>query len=816
MHPFLISLFIVIFVFSVHFIFISHNLLVPLLWSLFFVYMYKKNYFNIAINTYLLFILLLFSDYLNFESFNTNQEFAYFSLVMFITFVFLFTYQILGLHWPKIAKVFGYAAAITSYAILVLYFLYAVSFESRIIEDSIYMASHLGYFVESRVKFISAWWTIAVLFSTILMGYLLLRLKIDNKVTSKMTKLLLFFSIILTLFIVISKRHDIRLIYFIKDLAKHDTRNHVDALKFRQKSEEKREQTTMEVQASKDKQGETYIVVISEALNKKHMGLYGYIRNTTPLLTEKIKNSDLLLFTNAYSSYVHSMPLFTFSLSEINQYNNKNYDSLSIIDVLNKANIETYWINTHENTSAKDEPISVMTSKVDHLVSLNHSTLISEVKKILAKKMDSNRVIFVYLSNRWNYSSRYPQDKYTFYNEKVKLGEFGTVASKNSNINHYDNGIHYNDYIVNSLLEEFQKEQGTGGFIYMAEYAEDVIKNLGHLSSVFTYETTQIPMMAYFTKDYKKIYNNKYNTFVRHKSTLFSNDMFYDTLIGLFDVKTDRYNSKYDLFSENYKLDAKDALALYGQINYADKSNYIYWQKINTQYLIDNNNSSRVIPHRVNSIGKLKDIWNDGFRSFEFDISFGDNDTNYFHVGHHSDVMGIKMEDFLSSVDVKKIEKVWFDFKNLDQNNYKQAIKRLEYLDKKYQIKKKFIIESTTTFPFFKEVSKAGWHTSHYMPTKKIIKLLKEDNKDEMQKLAIEIAKQTKIQNVSAVSFDHRLYFFIKNYLEPNISDEVVYHIWDAPNLDSDSFAEELLNNKLYLDHRVKTLLTEYISQFNL
>jgi hypothetical protein len=305
--------------------------------------------------------------------------------------------------------------------------------------------------------------------------------------------------------------------------------------------------------------------------------------------------------------------------------------------------------------------------------------------------------------------------------------------------------------------------------------------------------------------------------------------MLYDTLVGIFDIKTDRYDSKYDFSSKDYTLKPENALVLrdftFGPgdssiavptRHYTEKSNYIYWQKVNAKYLIDTNQSSRIFPHRVNSIGKLRDVWNDGFRSFEIDVRFGDNNSTTFRIGHNEGLMGLGLEEYLSKIDYSKIERIWVDFKNLNKNNYKKALKRLEYLHNKFDLKSKIILESGTTSEFFKELRKNGWHTSYYMPTERLVKLLNENNKDEMQKLATDIAKQTKVQNVAAVSFDYRLYPFIKQYLEPLISQEIVYHIWLGPSMDSTNFKNELLEDPIYLDNRVKTILSFYTSQYYL
>jgi len=78
---------------------------------------------------------------------------------------------------------------------------------------------------------------------------------------------------------------------------------------------------------------------------------------------------------------------------------------------------------------------------------------------------------------------------------------------------------------------------------------------------------TQIPMIAWFS--------DKYYSLQKHKNTLFSNDILYDIMVGLFDIRTDKYNAKYDFSSKEYNLDPKDASLLHGKKYYTEKDNYI-------------------------------------------------------------------------------------------------------------------------------------------------------------------------------------------------------------------------------------------------
>ena len=291
--------------------------------------------------------------------------------------------------------------------------------------------------------------------------------------------------------------------------------------------------------------------------------------------------------------------------------------------------------------------------------------------------------------------------------------------------------------------------------------------------------------------------------------------MLYNSLIGIFNIRTGRNDSVFDLSTEIYSLKHDDAMVMNGKRHYTESQNYIYWQKENAKYLLETGQSTRVFPHRINSVGKYTDIRKDGFNAFEIDIKFSEKDDNSFFVTHGNTKSAVDLETFLGQTNIDSIQKIWFDLKNLKKNNYKEVLKRLQYLDEKFGLKNKSIIESSSTSLFFKEFSDAGWHISYYLPTKVIVELIQNKEVVKMKLLAVKIAKQIRIQNVSAVSFDNRLYPFVKQYLEIKIPDEIDYHTWYAPPLHSKEFKTNLQKSEIYKDQRVKTLLSSYKSQFN-
>jgi len=806
---------------------IMKNYIIPFLWIILFIYLLGKQHSYIAINSYIIFLLILFAEKINFGTLSFETVFAYTIILFSLTFIFVFIYQELTqLRKFRLAFIFSFFTSMLVYLIPLIFIIYTLNFDQKITKEILYamFQSNNNEAYEYISDFISIKYIFLFTIIIIFIGILLY--KQEKKELPKIEKSLLIFMIVVFLSMGITQFSHLRLFNFVND----GMLRYKQELQQFKKMQDQRKTKEIKFNASKNKKGETYIVVIGESLNKKHMGLYGYLRETTPNLTQMNREGNLLVFDNIYSCATHTVDVLSLSLTEANMYNGKKYfESPSIIEVLKKADIETYWLTNQTIYGAWDNMVSVIGTSTDHVVALNKNIgtqsatthydgdIIKEVKKILSNKVSKNRVIFVHLmGSHGRYSSRYPNKEYTIFKGDLKPGNFGLKTSKNKKINDYDNSVYYNDMVVSSILNELKKEKEVSGFFYMSDHADDAIRNLGHNASKFTFEMTQIPMVLWVSEAYKENYTNKFNTLVNHKKTLFSNDMFYDTILGFVGVKTDVYNSKYDFTSNRYSLNPENALLRYGAKNYTDEHNYIYWQKVNTQYLVDINQSSRIFPHRVDSIGKLKDIWNDGFRSFEVDVIFSDKGEESFIVGHDYGLANISLEKFISSIEHTQIERVWLDFKNLNVKNIEKALNRLTYLDKKYNLKEKFIVESGIKKNFFKEIHKAGWHTSYYMPTKKIVDLIKVNNIKAMEELANSIFSQVNKQEVNAISFDSRLYPFVKKYMEPLLDNHIVYHIWYAPSLFSAHFIPNLQKNKYYLDSRIKTLLTQYKSQYNL
>lgn len=806
------------------------SMVIPFIWGCLFVYLYGKRHTYLALNSYIIFLLFLLADRLNFEFIPAGVHVAYLIVSIFSVFLFILLYQNLFCKKPRAASVFGYVVTFTFYVLPLFYIIYAISFNVSVSREVFYAISqtNLGESLAFVDDYISLYWLLLILLANFGVGFLLLRQ--EEKEARLIEKSLLIFLVAIFAALSYTNRDQVRLYSFAKNTIS-EYWNELE--KFRQ-TQNRINSDKVIFDAIKNEKGEVYIVVIGESLNKENMGLYGYVRDTSPLLSEYQKNDKLLVFDNAYSVHTHTMPVLSQGLTESDQFNTKDYyDSLSVVNVLNKADVETFWVTNQQIVGKWDNLVSVIAHQVDNLFALNKSigeraqsqefdgVVIDKVKELLEVESDKNRVIFVHLmGNHWDYCKRFPEN-YQYFSGDLRIPYFGSMKlnkDKLAKLNCYDNSVLYNDYVVSSLISLLEEKDNVNGLLYFSDHADDVIGGLGHNATLFTFEMTQIPLVMWLSDTYKYRYSDKVTSLKNNQNSLFSNDRVYDTLIGLFNVKTEKYKFVNDLSSSAYYMQEDEAKTLHGKIPYESNDNYRYHQRKNITQLQLRSETSRIIPHRVNSVGKLKDVWFDGFKSFELDVRFGDYGNNQFIVGHDlGDQSEMSFENFLSLISSTEIKKIWVDFKNLTETTSKGALARLNYLDERFNLKGKLIIESGSTGEFFSKFKNDGWHISYYLPTGKIIKFQNENKAIEMNELAEIIVEQSESQKLSAVSFDRRLYPFVKKYLEPRISNDVVYHTWDLSlKLFDSKLREKIMKNDYYVDQRVKTILLPYKSPYNL
>lgn len=310
----------------------------------------------------------------------------------------------------------------------------------------------------------------------------------------------------------------------------------------------------------------TYVVIIGESETRDNMGVYGYERDTSPWLSKMVKtNPNFLLFTNAYATDRATVNVLANALTEMNAYNKKSLlNSASLIDIANAAGFQTIWLSNQMQYGTYDSPTTTLIEDASKKIWLNRnigtstrstyydSALLPELKKL--GKSQQNRLIFIHLMGcHVNYADRYPSN-YNHFSGTSDLGNISEIKNL-KRYNQYDNAIYYNDYILHQIFTIATEDLDTAALIYMSDHGEDIKNNRGHNSEIkeLNYSLVRIPFFIY----YNPTSPNRptlWNSLKQHSDRIFTNDLLYDTMLGIMQIKTSHYSAEYDLSSHLFSI----------------------------------------------------------------------------------------------------------------------------------------------------------------------------------------------------------------------------------------------------------------------
>lgn len=311
---------------------------------------------------------------------------------------------------------------------------------------------------------------------------------------------------------------------------------------------------------------ETYLVVIGESQNRKHMSAYGYNRDTTPWLKEQLNNKNFVVMENGYACNTLTMLALSQALTEKSQYNHRNLEtSYSLVDIAKAAGFKTYWISNQAQFGSFNTPITLIAESADERIWLNSdssagSSYDEKIFPILKNiRGDERRIIFIHLyGNHWEYKHRYPKGGFDKYDGQ-KVAEKVVDLQK---LNEYDNSIYYNDTVIKEIFNYAVNNWNLCSMVYFSDHGEAVKSNNKHIPGKYEDDMGTIPVYWYFSEKYKTKNPNLVKNAQSRKNVYFTNDMLYNTLLNVWRINTPYYDEKEDVFSEKYNYKKEDLLVL--------------------------------------------------------------------------------------------------------------------------------------------------------------------------------------------------------------------------------------------------------------
>ncbi len=310
----------------------------------------------------------------------------------------------------------------------------------------------------------------------------------------------------------------------------------------------------------------TVIIVIGESASRNYMKAFTpeFPYEDTPWMSQQAaENPNFLLFRNVYSSWSQTVPTLQRALTEQSQYNNKEFfNSTSIIDVAKKAGYETWWFSNQGRYGQFDSAITLVAKTADHAEWTDDSytysdkydkSLLQYLTKVDPKK--NNFIVLHTMGSHIYYNNRYPEE----FNKWQTEDGSGMATSTPS----YANSILYTDFILSEIYNYAAQNLNLVAMLYFSDHGENL--EISHNPDIFCFVMVRCPMFLYLSPSYRKALPDRFSALSRHQGRYFTNDMLYDTVCGLLNAPSARYDAGQDFSSDSYGFTRQALTTMLGQ-----------------------------------------------------------------------------------------------------------------------------------------------------------------------------------------------------------------------------------------------------------
>lgn len=302
----------------------------------------------------------------------------------------------------------------------------------------------------------------------------------------------------------------------------------------------------------------TYIIIIGESSTRNHFGLYGYNRQTTPLLNE-IK-SELYIYKDVIAPHTTTIQVLIKALTPGNYENRGKTTDGTLMQLMNKAGFKTFWLSNQKPFGAYESITSKLSKTASERVFLSSSSaksslafdeeLFKPFKNALNDTSSRKLIILHLLGAHAEYEKRYPSE-FEIFKDKP-LTEFRSEEAYKI-INDYDNAIAYSDYLIRTIIEEVRSKNDRSYVLYFSDHGEDVFESRNmafHSESEGTKPMYDVPFFVWLSDDYKK---NLPNNMVFDTNRKYMTDDLIYSIANLSDVQFDEYDPERSIFDKEFK-----------------------------------------------------------------------------------------------------------------------------------------------------------------------------------------------------------------------------------------------------------------------
>ncbi|WP_338769814.1 phosphoethanolamine transferase [Massilia sp. METH4] len=303
-------------------------------------------------------------------------------------------------------------------------------------------------------------------------------------------------------------------------------------------------------QPAPDDVPETIVLVIGESSRQDRWRLFGYGRDTNPLLAQEKNLVALPDVITSVSATRLSVPVII-SRKPARQSLKDGFNEKSFITAYKEAGFRTWWLSNQISFGKFDTPVSVFAREADVVQFTNlggfsaksnlDEVLFEPLRLAMADPAPKKLIVLHTLGSHWNYSQRYPRafDRWQPSLFGVDKPAYTDIAIKEQLNNSYDNAILYTDWFLAGVLGRLKAAPHPSALLYVADHGQTLYDGTCRLA--FHGHNTQyefrVPAFMWYSDQYQDRYPAKVRELRRHRKAKLATENMFHTLLDMADVR---------------------------------------------------------------------------------------------------------------------------------------------------------------------------------------------------------------------------------------------------------------------------------------
>lgn len=304
---------------------------------------------------------------------------------------------------------------------------------------------------------------------------------------------------------------------------------------------------------------EIYVLVIGETARAASFGIYGYNRDTTPLMKHM---PGLTAFNHALtqSNTTHKSVPMLLSAADASNYD-RIYRERSIITAFREAGFHTAFFS---NQKPNHSFIDIFGMEANDWKFIKNgpqgasNTPDEELLPLIAKKLSEGyKKLFIVIhtyGSHFNYRERYPSSMAFF---KPDDATEAKAVNRPQLINAYDNTIRQTDRLLAEIISMLGKSGAMSAMLYTSDHGENIFDDnrrlFLHASPVPSYYDLHVPFIVWTSQSYITEFPNITKSLTTNRTKDVENSVTtFHTMLHLAGIKTKYRRDSLSVASRHY------------------------------------------------------------------------------------------------------------------------------------------------------------------------------------------------------------------------------------------------------------------------